>query len=51
MSFMLLVITVAFVSCSKGPDMLIAKTWKVTDVVAKETINETDFQQTKAELM
>jgi len=51
MSFMLLVITVAFVSCNKGPDKLIAKTWKVTDVVAKGTINETDFQQRKAELM
>jgi hypothetical protein len=49
--FMLLVLGVVFVSCNKGPEKLIVKTWKVTDVVAKGTINETDFQQTKAELM
>jgi len=49
--FMLLVLAVVFVSCNKGPEKLIVKTWKVTDVVAKGTINETDFQQTKAELM
>lgn len=48
---MLLAITVAFVSCNKGPDKLIVKTWKVTDVVAKGTINENDFQQVKTQLM
>jgi hypothetical protein len=48
---MLLAFTVAFVSCKKGPDKLIAKTWKVTDVVAKGIVNDSVFQVTKSALM
>lgn len=48
---MLLVLTVACVSCKKGPDKLIAKTWKVTDVIAKGTLSDSLFQATKAELL
>lgn len=48
---MLLVLTVACVSCKKGPDKLIAKTWKVTDVIAKGTLSDSLFQVTKAELL
>ncbi len=48
---MLLAITVAFVSCKNGPDKLIVKTWKVTDVVAKGTLSDSLFQVTKAALM
>ncbi len=48
---MLLVLTVTCVSCKKGPDKLIAKTWKVTDVIAKGTLSDSLFQATKAELL
>jgi hypothetical protein len=48
---MLLVLTVACFSCTKGPDKLIAKTWKVTDVIPKGTLSDSLFQITKAELL
>jgi len=51
MPIMLLAMTVVFISCSKGPDKLIAKTWKVTDVIAKGTLNEADFLTVKTDLL
>lgn len=42
---------VSFVSCKKGPDQLIEKTWKVTNVVSKGTYNDSVFQVIKADLM
>lgn len=51
MSLMLMAVIFAFASCSKGPEKLIVKTWKVTNVAAKGAISDTDFQQLKAELM
>ena len=48
---MLLALAVAFVSCKKGPAKLLTKTWKVTDVTAKGTVNDSIFQLTKAALM
>jgi hypothetical protein len=48
---MLLVLTVTCVSCKKGPDKLIVRTWKVSDVVAKGTLSDSLFQATKAELL
>ena len=39
------------VSCKKGPDKLIVKTWKVTNVVSKGTYNDSTFQALKADLM
>ncbi|MBN2813731.1 MAG: hypothetical protein JXQ80_06610 [Bacteroidales bacterium] len=48
---MLLALMVAFVSCKKGPDKLIEKTWKVTNVVSKGTYNDSIFQAIKADLM
>lgn len=37
--------------CKKGPDKLIVKTWKVTNVVSKGTYNDSTFQALKADLM
>jgi uncharacterized protein affecting Mg2+/Co2+ transport len=51
MPIMLLTMTVVFISCSKGPDKLIAKTWKVTDVIAKGTLNKADFLTVKTDLL
>lgn len=51
LSVMLLAVVVVFVSCNKGPDKLIAKTWKVTDVVAKGTVIDSIFQLQKAALL
>lgn len=48
---MLLAFTVAFVSCKKGPGKLIAKTWQMTDVTTKGTVNDSIFQVTKSALM
>lgn len=47
----LLILTVSFVSCKQGPDKLIARTWKMSEVMAKGTINDSVFQELKAELM
>ena len=46
-----LALMVAFVSCKKGPDKMIVKTWKVTNVVSKGTYNDSTFQVLKADLM
>jgi len=51
MPIMLLAMTVVFIGCSQGPDKLIAKTWKVTDVIAKGTLNEADFLTVKTDLL
>jgi len=47
----LLALVVVFVSCSQGPGKMIARTWKVSDVVAKGTVNDSIFQLQKAQLM
>ena len=49
--FLLLALMVTFVSCKKGPDKMIVKTWKVTNVVSKGTYNDSTFQAIKADLM
>jgi hypothetical protein len=41
----------AFVSCKKGPDKLIVRTWKVTNVVSKGTFDDSTFQALKADLL
>ena len=48
---LILALMVSFVSCKKGPEKLIAKTWKVTNVVSKGTYNDSTFQVIKADLM
>lgn len=47
----LLAFVITFVGCKKGPDKLIVKTWKVTNVVSKGTYNDSTFQALKADLM
>jgi hypothetical protein len=46
-----LAVIVSFASCKKSPEKLIAKTWKVTNVVSKGTYNDSIFQEIKADLM
>jgi hypothetical protein len=48
---LLVALMVTFVSCKKGPDKLIVKTWKVTNVVSKGTYNDSTFQAIKADLI
>lgn len=48
---MIVALMVSFVGCEKGPDKLIAKTWKVTNVVSKGTYADSTFQAIKADLM
>lgn len=48
---MIVALMVSFVGCKKGPDKLIAKTWKVTNVVSKGTSADSAFQAIKTELM
>ena len=48
---MIVALMVSFVSCKKGPDKLIEKTWKVTNIVPKGTYNDSTFQPIKTELM
>ncbi len=48
---LILAMTLSFVSCKKGPEKLIVKTWKVTDVVSKGTYNDSTFQVLKSALM
>lgn len=40
-----------FAGCKKGPDKLIVKTWKVTNVMTKGTVNDSLFQVLKTDLM
>ena len=49
--FLFLALMVTFVSCKKGPDKMIVKTWKVTNVVSKGTYNDSTFQALKTDLM
>ena len=48
---LLIALAVSFVSCKQGPDKLIAKTWQMTDVMPKGTVNDSIFQVTKDALM
>jgi len=48
---LILALTVTLVSCKKGPDKLIEKTWKVTNVVSKGTYNDSIFQALKTDLL
>ncbi len=48
---MLLVMVVAFAGCKKGPDKLIAKTWKITNVMSKGVINDSVFRDIKTQMM
>lgn len=48
---LLLIAAISFVGCKKGPDKLIVKTWKVSNVMAKGTVNDSIFQVTKNALM
>ena len=48
---MMLVMIIAFTGCKKGPDKLIAKTWKVTNVISKGVINDSVFQGLKTQLI
>jgi hypothetical protein len=48
---LILAFAISFVSCKKGPDKLIVKTWKVTNVISKGTYNDSLFQAIKADLM
>lgn len=48
---MLLVMVVAFAGCKKGPDKLIAKTWKITNVMSKGIINDSVFTDIKNQMM
>jgi uncharacterized protein YjaZ len=48
---MLLALMVTFIGCNKGPEKLIVKTWKVTNVMTKGTYDDSTFQAIKADLM
>jgi lipopolysaccharide export system protein LptA len=48
---LIIALMVTFVGCKKGPDKLITKTWKVTNVVSKGTYADSVFQPIKADLM
>jgi len=47
---MILVMIVAFAGCKKGPDKLIVKTWKITNVVSKGVINDSVFREIKTQM-
>lgn len=47
----ILVIAVAVAGCKKGPEKMIVKTWKVTNVMTKGTINDSIFQELKTDLL
>lgn len=44
-------LVIAFAGCKKGPDKLIVNTWKMSDVIAKGSVNDSLFQVQKAALM
>jgi hypothetical protein len=48
---LLLAVLMPVAGCKKGPDKLIAKTWKVTTVMSKGTFDEATFQPLKDQLM
>lgn len=47
----LFALVISFAGCKKGPEKLIVKTWKVTNVVSKGTYNDSIFNAIKADLM
>lgn len=51
MPLLFLILTIAFVNCTKGPEKLIAKTWKVSNVLSKGTYNDSVFTSIKSQLM
>lgn len=51
MPLIMLAVMVAFVSCNKGPEKLIAKTWKVSNVASKGTYDDSTFNVLKGQLM
>lgn len=48
---MIVALMVSFVGCKQGPDKLITKTWKVTNVASKGTYADSTFQSIKTDLM
>lgn len=48
---MILVMIIGFAGCKKGPDKLIEKSWKITNVMSKGVINDSIFQDIKAQMM
>lgn len=46
-----LAVAVVIGGCKKGPEKMIVKTWKVTNVMTKGTIEDNQFQTLKADLM
>ena len=51
MPFLFLTLMIAFVSCNKSPEKLIAKTWKVSNILSKGTYNDSIFTSIKSQLM
>jgi hypothetical protein len=47
----ILAAALTFTGCKKGPEKLIVKTWKVTNVMTKGTIEQDVFVQLKDQLM
>lgn len=48
---LILALAVSVAGCKKGPDKLIVKTWKITNVMTKGVIDEAQFQSLKSQLM
>jgi hypothetical protein len=48
---LVLAVVCTFAGCKKGADKLIVKTWKVTNVMTKGTVNDSLFQVLKTDLM
>ncbi|HPF02461.1 MAG TPA: hypothetical protein P5180_14585 [Bacteroidales bacterium] len=48
---LILAAALVFPGCKKGPEKLIAKTWKVTNVMTKGTIQDSVFTVLKNQLM
>jgi len=48
---LVLAVVSTFAGCKKGADKLIVKTWKVTNVMTKGTVNDSLFQVLKTDLM
>lgn len=48
---LILVVAVTVGGCKKGPEKMIVKTWKVTNVMTKGVIEEAVFTQLKDQLM
>ena len=48
---MIMALMLVFAGCTKGPEKMIAKTWKVTNVVSKGTYNDSLFLSIKDQQM